>query len=75
MHGIQGGGETALGGSEEVLNDWATTAEMVKETARKVLGMTSEQRKEDKEAWWWNEQVKENIRKNNLVKKIIGMVR
>lgn len=40
----------AIGGSEEVLNDWATTAEVVRETAKKVLGMTSGQRKGDKEA-------------------------
>lgn len=44
-----------IGGGEEVLNDWATTAEVVRETARNVLGMTSGQRKGDKETWWWNE--------------------
>ncbi len=59
----------ALGGGEELLNDWATTAEVVRETARKVLGMTSGQRKEDKEAWWWNEEVQESIRMKKLAKK------
>ncbi len=59
----------ALGGGEELLNDWATTAEVVRETARKVLGMTSGQRKEDKEAWWWNEEVQESIRRKKLAKK------
>lgn len=49
------------------------TAEVVRETARKVLGMTSGQRKEDKEAWWWNEEVQESIRKK-LIKKT-GIVR
>ncbi len=64
---IQGGDE-ALRGCEELPNDWVTTAEVVRETARKVL-MTSEQRKENKEAWWWNEEVQESIRRKKLAKK------
>ncbi len=59
----------ALSGGEELPNDWVTTAEVVRETARKVLGMTSGQRKEDKEAWWWNEEVQESIRRKKLAKK------
>ncbi|KAI5098265.1 gastrula zinc finger protein XlCGF28.1-like [Silurus meridionalis] len=51
-----------LGGGEEVLGGWATTAEVMRETARKVLGVTSENRKEDKEMWCWNEVVQESIR-------------
>ncbi|KAI5628052.1 hypothetical protein C0J50_8290 [Silurus asotus] len=41
-----------LGGGEEVLGDWETTAELMREAARKVLGVTSGNRKEDKETWW-----------------------
>lgn len=47
------------------------TAEVVRETARKVLGMTSAQRKEDKEALWWNEEVQEIIRKKLMKKTMI----
>ena len=58
-----------LDGGKEVWDDWATTAEVVKKIARKVLGVTSGQRKEDKETWWWNEEVQESIRKKRLAKK------
>ncbi|KAI5104482.1 hypothetical protein C0J45_6108 [Silurus meridionalis] len=57
-----------LGGGEEVLDDWATTAEVIRETARKVPSVTSGNRKEDKEAWWWNEKVQESIRRKRLAK-------
>ena len=36
-----------MGGNEELPDDWTTTAKVVRETARKVLGMSSKQRKED----------------------------
>lgn len=45
----------ALDGSEELTSSWATTANVVRKTARKVIGvtgkMTSGQKKEDKETW------------------------
>ncbi|KAI5629716.1 hypothetical protein C0J50_2217 [Silurus asotus] len=53
---------------EEVLDDWATTAEVMRETARKVLGVTSGNGKEDKETWWWNEEVQKSIRRKRLAK-------
>ena len=53
----------ALGGKEELPDDWTTTANVVRDTARKVLGVSSKQRKEDKETWWWDEEVQESIRK------------
>lgn len=59
----------ALGGSEELPADWVTTAEVVRETARKVLGVSSGQRKEDKETWWWNEEVQQSIQRKRLAKK------
>ncbi len=58
----------ALCVGEELPNDCSTTVEVVRETVRKVLGMTSGQRKEDKEAWWWNEEVQESIRRKKLAK-------
>ncbi|KAI5089397.1 hypothetical protein C0J45_20805 [Silurus meridionalis] len=57
-----------LGGGKKVLDDWATTAEVIRETARKLLGVTSGNRKEDKETWWWNEVVQESIRRKRLAK-------
>ena len=59
----------ALGGKEELPDDWTTTANVVRGTARKVLGVSSKQRKEDKETWWWDEEVQESIRKKRLAKK------
>ena len=58
-----------LGGSEELLDGWVSTAEVVRETTRKVLGVSSGQRKEDKETWWWDEEVQESIRRKRLAKK------
>ena len=59
----------ALGGEEELPDDWTTTANIVRDTARKVLGVSSKQRKEDKETWWWDEEVQESIRTKRLAKK------
>ena len=59
----------ALGGEEELPDDWTTTANIVRDTARKVLGVSSKQWKEDKETWWWDEEVQESIRKKRLAKK------
>ena len=41
----------ALGGKEELPDDWTTTANVARDTARKVLGVSSKQRKEDQETW------------------------
>ncbi|KAK3563366.1 hypothetical protein QTP86_021842, partial [Hemibagrus guttatus] len=48
----------ALGGQVLLPDDWETTAEVIRETGRKVLGVSSGRRKEDKETWWWNEEVR-----------------
>eukprot|EP00064_Thunnus_orientalis_P016389 superscaffoldBa00003239_g16454 len=53
----------ALGGEE------LPAAEVVRETARKVVGVSSGQRREDKETWWWNEEVQESIWRKRLEKK------
>ena len=42
---------------------------------RKVLGVSSKHRKEDKENWWWGEEVQESIRKKRLAKKRWDMQR
>ena len=46
-----------FGSRKELPDDWTTTAKLVRDTARKVLAVSSKQRKEDKETWWWNAEV------------------
>ncbi|KAK3532052.1 hypothetical protein QTP86_003539 [Hemibagrus guttatus] len=50
-------------------DDWETTAEVIRETGRKVLGVSSGRRKEHKETWWWNEEVQDSIQRKRLAKK------
>ncbi|KAK3529771.1 hypothetical protein QTP86_003026 [Hemibagrus guttatus] len=50
-------------------DDWETTAEVIRETGRKVLGVSSGRRKEDKETCWWNEEVQDSIQRKRLAKK------
>ncbi|KAK3549302.1 hypothetical protein QTP70_034530 [Hemibagrus guttatus] len=48
---------------------WENTAEVIRETGRKVLGVSSGRRKEDKETWWWNEEVQDSIQRKRIAKK------
>ncbi|KAK3572881.1 hypothetical protein QTP86_009528, partial [Hemibagrus guttatus] len=59
----------ALGGRVVLPDDWEITAEVIRETGRKVLGVSSGRRKEDKETWWWNEEVQDSIQRKRLAKK------
>ncbi|KAK3511889.1 hypothetical protein QTP70_027488, partial [Hemibagrus guttatus] len=59
----------ALGGQVVLPDDWETTAEVIRETGRKVLSVSSERRKDDKETWWWNEEVQDSIQRKRLAKK------
>ncbi|KAK3536575.1 hypothetical protein QTP86_013771 [Hemibagrus guttatus] len=59
----------ALGGQVVLPDDWETTAEVIRETGRKVLGVSSGRRKEDKETWWWNEEVQNSVQRKRLAKK------
>ncbi|KAK3574219.1 hypothetical protein QTP86_004312 [Hemibagrus guttatus] len=59
----------ALGGQVLLPDDWETTAKVIRETGRKVLGVSSGRRKEDKETWWWNEEVQDSIQRKRLAKK------
>ncbi|KAK3544385.1 hypothetical protein QTP86_010144 [Hemibagrus guttatus] len=59
----------ALGGQIVLPDDWETTAEVIRETGRKVLGVSPGRRKEDKETWWWNEEVQDSIQRKRLAKK------
>ena len=58
-----------LGGEEELPDDWTTMTNLARDTAIKVLGVSSKQRKEDKETWWLAEEMQESIRKKRLAKK------
>ncbi|KAK4307644.1 hypothetical protein Pmani_020601 [Petrolisthes manimaculis] len=46
---------------------WETISEVVRQKAKKVLGVTSGRRK-DKETWWWNEEVQKSISKKKRAK-------
>ncbi|KAK3548015.1 hypothetical protein QTP70_002316 [Hemibagrus guttatus] len=59
----------ALGGQVVLPDDWETTAVVIRETGRKVLGVSSGRRKEDKETWWWNEEVQDSVQRKRLAKK------
>ncbi|KAK3539305.1 hypothetical protein QTP86_034177 [Hemibagrus guttatus] len=59
----------ALGGQVVLPDDWETTAEVIRETGRKVLGVSCGRRKEDKETWWWNEEVQDSVQRKRLAKK------
>ncbi|KAK3522454.1 hypothetical protein QTP86_011000 [Hemibagrus guttatus] len=65
----------ALGGQVVLPDDWETTAEVIRETGRKVLGVSSGRRKEDQETWWWNEEVQDSIQRKRLAKKKWDMER
>ncbi|KAK3538494.1 hypothetical protein QTP86_006194 [Hemibagrus guttatus] len=58
----------ALGGQVVLPDDWETTAEVIRETGRKALGVSSGRWKEDKETWWWNEEVQDSIQRKRLAK-------
>lgn len=60
----------ALGGQVVLPDDWETTAEVIRETGRKVLGVSSGRRKEDMETWSWNEEVQDSIQKNVIQKEV-----
>ncbi|MCJ8748701.1 hypothetical protein PDJAM_G00167790 [Pangasius djambal] len=57
----------ALGGQVVLPDDWETAAEVIRVTGRKVLGVSSGRRKEDKETWWWNEGVQDSIQRKRVL--------
>ncbi|XP_051781551.1 uncharacterized protein LOC127527298 isoform X2 [Erpetoichthys calabaricus] len=59
----------ALGGSKELPDSWATAADVVRVTTRRVFGVISGQRMEEKEIWWWNGEVQESIQRKRMAKK------
>ncbi|MCJ8731892.1 hypothetical protein PDJAM_G00204980 [Pangasius djambal] len=48
---------------------FSTTNTVREVTGRKVLGVSSGRSNEDKETWWWNEEVQDSIQRKRLAKK------
>ena len=55
-------------GENGLPDEWDKTANMLRKTVKIVLGMTFGKRKEDRETWWWNEEVQESIKKKEAKK-------
>ena len=51
------------------MHEWATISDVVRKKARKVIGVSSGQKKEDRDTWWWNAEVQECIIGKRLAKK------
>ena len=65
-----------LGGKNGLPDEWDKTAEMLKKkTAKTVLGVTFGKRKEDRETWWWNEELQESIKEKKEAKKAWDKIR
>ena len=64
-----------LGGEDGLPDEWDKTAEMLRKTAETVLGVTFGKRKEDKETWWWNEEVQKSIKEKKEAKKAWDKIR
>ena len=64
-----------LGGKDRLPNEWDKTAEMLRKTAKTVLGVTFGKRKGDRETWWWNEEVQESIKEKKEAKKAWDKIR
>ena len=45
------------------------TAEILRKTAKTVMGVTFGKRQGDRETWWWNEAVQESIKEKKEAKK------
>ena len=64
-----------LGGKNGLPDVWDKTAEMLRKTAETVLRVTFGKRKRDRETWWWNEEVQENIKEKKEAKKVWDKIR
>ena len=64
-----------LGGKDGLPDEWDKTAEMLRKTAETVLGVTFGKQKENKETWWWNEEVQESLKEKKEAKKAWDKIR
>lgn len=53
-------------GNQEVLPDDWTAAKVIRETGRKILGVSSGMKKADREKWCWNEEVQSSVERKRL---------
>ena len=51
------------------LENWKSISDLVRGTAREVLGITSGSNRQNKETWWWNEEVQHRIKDKREAKK------
>ena len=58
-----------LNGEEDLPSNWKPSADIIREAGRNVLGVSSGQTVQDRETWWWREDVQESIRSKTLAKK------
>ena len=66
---------TILGDKDGLPDEWEKTAEVLRKTAETVLGVTFGKRKEDRETWWWNEEVHRSIKGKKVAKKAWDKIR
>ena len=64
-----------LGDKDGLSDEWNKTVEMLRKTAKTVLGMTFGKRKGDRETCWWNEEVQESIKEKKEAKKACDKIR
>ena len=51
------------------MENWESAADVMRETAKKVLEVLSGRKKEDRKTWWWNEEAQEYTRRKRSAKK------
>ena len=67
---------TRILGDEDMLPDeWNKAAEKLRKTAETLLGVTFGKQKGDRETWWWNEEVQEQIKEKKEAKKAWDKIR
>ena len=58
-----------MNGEEDLPENWRPSAEIIREAGRNVLGISTGQSMQDKETWWWKEEVQESVRNKTMAKK------
>ena len=64
-----------LEGKDGLFDEWNKTAELLRKTAKTVLGVTFRKRKGNRETWWWNKEVQESIKEKKEAKRAWDKIR